>query len=244
MPTTFAIGDIHGGLKALKQLLDIVQISAEDRMIFLGDYVDGWSQSAQTIDYLIQLSTTNNCIFIKGNHDVWCEKWLLGEAPDPNWIAHNGTLTKKSYHHHSKSQLREHAAFFQQMKLYYIDEKNRLFVHAGFTSMHGPEKERDKTNFYWDRSLWEVALVTDGCIPKESKFYPKRLLLFDEIFIGHTPTINYDTDKPIQASNLWNIDTGAAFYGKLTMMDVDSKKYWQSDTVRDLYPGETGRNAR
>jgi serine/threonine protein phosphatase 1 len=244
MPTTFAIGDIHGGLRALEQVLNIVPVSEEDLLIFLGDYVDGWSQSAQTIDYLIHLSTINNCVFIKGNHDVWCENWLGGQAPDPNWMAHNGGLTIKSYHNYSKTQMQEHAAFFQQMKLYYVDNKNRLFIHAGFTSMHGPEKERDPSDFYWDRSLWEVALATDNCVPKLSKHYPKRLLLYDEIFIGHTPTINYDTDKPIHASNLWNIDTGAAFYGKLTVMDVESKNYWQSDTVRDLYPGETGRNAR
>jgi serine/threonine protein phosphatase 1 len=244
MPNTFAIGDIHGGLRALEQVLAAAPVAEGDRLIFLGDYVDGWSQSAQTIDYLMQLNTNYDCIFLKGNHDAWCEEWLVGYPPDPNWMAHNGGLTIKSYNNYSRAQLQQHVIFFQQMKLYYIDEKNRLFVHAGFTSMHGPEKERDDTSFYWDRSLWEVALATNNCEPQDSKFYPQRLLLFDEIFIGHTPTINYDSDKPIHVSNLWNIDTGAAFYGKLTVMDVDSKQYWQSDTVRDLYPGEKGRNAR
>jgi len=42
--------------------------------------------------------------------------------------------------------------------------------------------------------------------------------------------------------NVWNVDTGAAFYGKLTAMDIDTKKFWQSDPVQQLYPNEKGRN--
>ena len=53
---TFAIGDIHGGLKALIQLLNKLEIKQEDKLIFLGDYVDGWSESAQVIQFLIELS--------------------------------------------------------------------------------------------------------------------------------------------------------------------------------------------
>ncbi|HAH34085.1 MAG TPA: serine/threonine protein phosphatase, partial [Flavobacteriaceae bacterium] len=38
---TLVIGDIHGGLKALQQVWKRAQISKEDTLIFLGDYVDG-----------------------------------------------------------------------------------------------------------------------------------------------------------------------------------------------------------
>ena len=64
---TLAIGDIHGGLKALIQLLERANVTKNDRLIFVGDYVDGWSESAQVIQYLIELSKINECIFIKGN---------------------------------------------------------------------------------------------------------------------------------------------------------------------------------
>jgi serine/threonine protein phosphatase 1 len=70
---TFAIGDIHGGLKALLQVLNQIEITDQDSLIFMGDYVDGWSESAQVVDFLIQLSEEINCVFIKGNHDFWCE---------------------------------------------------------------------------------------------------------------------------------------------------------------------------
>lgn len=77
MKRTLVIGDIHGGLKALNQLLERANVTKEDTLIFLGDYVDGWSQSAQVISRLMQLEESNPCIFIKGNHDWWCENWLL-----------------------------------------------------------------------------------------------------------------------------------------------------------------------
>jgi len=38
---TLAIGDIHGGLKALKQLIERIEITQSDTLIFVGDYVDG-----------------------------------------------------------------------------------------------------------------------------------------------------------------------------------------------------------
>jgi serine/threonine protein phosphatase 1 len=79
-------------------------------------------------------------------------------------------------------------------------------------------------------------------LKRQSKFYPKRLKIFREIFIGHTPTTNYDSEIPMQAHHVWNVDTGAAFKGRLTAMDVDTKEYWQSDPVWKLYPNEKGRN--
>jgi len=68
------------------------------------------------------------------------------------------------------------------------------------------------------------------------------LMLYDEIFIGHTPTTNYDIDTPMHRCNVWNIDTGAAFQGRISIMDINTEQYWQSDVVQQLYPGEKGRN--
>ena len=125
---------------------------------------------------------------------------------------------------------------------YYLDDKNRLFLHAGFTSMHGVEKEIFKENFYFDRTLWEMALSMDTKIKKDAVTYPKRLLHYKEIFIGHTPTLNFNEDKPMNVANIWNIDTGAAFTGKICAMNIDTKEYVQSDKLPDLYPNEKGRN--
>ncbi len=242
MKRTLVIGDIHGGLKALKQVLDRASISKNDILIFVGDYVDGWSESAQVIDFIINLSTQQSCIFIKGNHDAWCEEWLRSGDADKTWLFHGGQATIDSYSAVSETSKLQQLNFLEQMKYYEVDAKNRLFIHAGFTSMHGPRAEFHLSNFSWDRTLWEMALTMDKRIKKNSLVFPKRLKLFKEIFIGHTPTLYYKVEVPMQGCNVWNVDTGAAFTGKLSIMDVDTKVFWQSDRVQSLYPGETGRN--
>jgi len=242
MSRTFVLGDIHGAFKAMQQVIARIKPRKADRLIFLGDYVDGWSESAQVLEYLMDLDESHDCLFIKGNHDIWCQEWLGGEEPDETWLVHGGEATIRSYASLGEADRRRHLEFFERMPGYYIDDKNRLFIHAGFSSMHGPAKEHFAANFSWDRTLWEMALVVDERIGKESNRYPKRLSLFQEIYIGHTPTVNYNTDEPMNACNVWNIDTGAAFNGRFTAMDVDTKAFWQSDIVQRLYPGEKGRN--
>ena len=51
---TLVIGDIHGALIALQQVLQRAQITPKDHLIFLGDYADGWSQTPQVLDFLIE----------------------------------------------------------------------------------------------------------------------------------------------------------------------------------------------
>ena len=42
--------------------------------------------------------------------------------------------------------------------------------------------------------------------------------------------------------NVILMDTGAAFTGCLSVMDMDTKEVWQSDKLMQLYPDEIGRN--
>lgn len=239
---TLIVGDIHGGYRAVIQVLEMAGLKADDHLIFLGDYVDGWSESKLVIDYLLELNKKHNCIFIRGNHDSWCEEWLHSGVPDNQWLIHGGTSTVKSYTETDPSEKENHLSFFKAMKNYHIDEHNNLFIHAGYASMHGPKNETYASNYNWDRTLWEMALAMDKNLEKSSKFYPKRLKLFKEIFIGHTPTTNYDVEIPMNAINVWNIDTGAGFTGRVTVMDLATKDFWQSDLLPKLYPFENGRN--
>ncbi len=242
MNRTIAIGDIHGGLKALIQLLKRIEITKNDKLIFLGDYVDGWSDSANVVTYLIKLAKQNSCVFLRGNHDDLAEKWLKTGELNEQWLQHGGQTSIDAYRSFSSEEIKEHLRFYSQMVDYYIDEKNRLFVHAGFTNLRGPEQEYHNTGFYWDRTLWEMVLSLDTKLTKDDDFYPKRLLLFEEIFIGHTPVTRIGEDKPVNKANVWNVDTGAAFKGKISALEVASKEIWQSDPVHILYPNENGRN--
>lgn len=239
---TVVIGDIHGGFKALKQLLEAVNLPKTSKYIFVGDYVDGWSESAEVVSYLIDFSEENDCIFLRGNHDELLYRYLKFEEKNPAWLSQGGESSIKSYAKLSEEEKEKHLHFFENLINYHIDFENRLFLHAGFTNQNGPEFEYYPNLVYWDRTLWEMACVMDTSISEESDKYPKRLKLFKEIFIGHTPVTRVGFDKPTNFANVWNVDTGAAFKGKISMMDVDTKEIWQSEAVHLLYPEENGRN--
>lgn len=236
------IGDIHSGVKALEQVLRRARVIPEDKLIFLGDYVDGWSQAVETVSFLIQLKTTHNCIFLRGNHDQLCYDWLVNGKDNPLWLQHGGQATRASYKKTDRETTEMHHLFYQDLINYYLDEKNRLFLHAGFTSLKGVDYEYFPETFYWDRTLWELALSLHHDMGYNNPYYPKRLTNYDEIYIGHTPVTRIGKTIPYSAANVWNIDTGAAFKGPLSIIDADTKEFWQSDPVYTFYPGENGRN--
>src|SRR6218665_811643 len=245
MKRILVIGDIHGGLKALHQVLERAKVTKEDTLIFLGDYVDGWSESPQVLDFLMQLKTTNECIFIRGNHDELLLDWLLNHnrnIDEGMWYKHGGQATVLAYASVTNEKKQIHMDFIRSLKDYYLDGKNRLFIHAGFTNMNGIDHEYFPKLFYWDRSLWETALALDESLPIDSLYYPRRLILYNEIYIGHTPVTKINKTVPVNKACVWNVDTGAAFMGPLTILDVDTKEFWQSDPLNELYSNEKGRN--
>jgi serine/threonine protein phosphatase 1 len=245
MNRKLVIGDIHGGLKAVHQVLERANVSKEDKLIFLGDFVDGWSESPAVLDFLIELQKKQPCIFIRGNHDELLLDWLLGnnEKFDQKlWFKHGGKETVKSYQNCDAATKLKHIHFLQSLQNFHLDDENRLFVHAGFTNMKGVEYEYLQPLFYWDRTLWETALALDPNLSKDAMTYPNRLKLYKEIYIGHTPVTKIGESTPVNKACVWNVDTGAAFKGKLTIMDIETKEFWQSDNLPELYPKENGRN--
>jgi len=145
---TLVIGDIHGGLHALHQIMERAKVTTKDTLIFLGDYVDGWSQSPQVIDYLIELNTKNNCVFICGNHDELLLHWLKDNKDNLMWYKHGGEATVNAYETVSTENKQRHIEFLQSLKNFYLDEQNRLFIHAGFTNMNGVDFEYFPKLFY------------------------------------------------------------------------------------------------
>jgi len=245
MDRTLVIGDIHGGLRALHQILERANVTKNDTLIFLGDYVDGWSQSPQVIDFLIELNQQQNCIFIRGNHDELLLDWLISNDENIDegmWFKHGGEATVLAYANVSENKKKVHVGFLNALLDYHLDEQHRLFVHAGFTNMNGVKYEYFPKLFYWDRTLWETALAMDETLEKSSIYYPRRLTLYNEVYIGHTPVTRIGKIIPIQKACVWNIDTGAAFKGPLTIIDINTKEFWQSEPLPSLYPTEKGRN--
>jgi serine/threonine protein phosphatase 1 len=261
---TLCVGDIHGGLKNLIQVLERCNYnSKEDRIIFLGDYVDGWSETAELIQYLIELNeaSTYKHVFLMGNHDDWCGKWLSqGQCP-LIWTQQGGQATIDSYIRTGYITSLEHKDFFRKLELFYVDEENRGFVHGGFISRKGLGFEAYPSDYYWDRDLWQLALLlhsreSEGDLNEKATRFRKH----KEVYIGHTSTTSWNCKPhypesknpkqenkngpiliPMNRCNVWNMDTGAGYFGKLSIMDIDTKEFWQSDFAHFNYSNEKGR---
>ncbi len=239
---TLVVGDIHGGLRGLKQVLELVKPSNMDTFIFLGDYVDGWSDNAETIAFLMGFAEEYHCIFLRGNHDELVYNYLKGKESSPMWLNHGGQSSIKSYAKLSEAKIEKHLQFLENLENFHIDSQNRCYLHAGFTNQKGPQFEYFPNLVYWDRTLWEMVCGLDATLSEEDDKYPERLKIFSEIYIGHTPVFRIGKEVPTNFANVWNVDTGAAFKGRLSIIDADTKEIWQSDPVWELYPEETGRN--
>jgi len=205
------VGDIHSGLKALKQLLVRANVTSRDHIIFLGDYVDSWSEAFETVNFLIELGKNHQCTFLRGNHDELCRGWLLTGNENPQWLAHGGLATKASYLGAGKEKWEMHLAFYKNLENTFMDEHNRLYLHAGFTNLRGIAHEYFEQLFYWDRTLWELAKSLNPKLNPSDANYPKRLTHYKEIFIGHTPLSKTGHAKPLNYANVWNVDTGGRF---------------------------------
>jgi serine/threonine protein phosphatase 1 len=244
---TLVLGDIHGASRALNQCLDRSGFDFEnDCLIQLGDIVDGFAGVYECVETLLRVK---HLIALKGNHDDWFQEFIQTGYHPTGWD-YSGKETAISYLRLTRREQlirrgREgyktalepsdiptsHRKFFESLLLYYIDHENNCYVHAGFNRFLSFSLQRPET-FYWDRELWLAALEYHTMKRRNPALGPFiNFCDFHEIYIGHTPTMNWETDKPMRAVNILNIDTGVRHGGKLTIMDVRTKEYWQSDVV-------------
>ncbi len=259
----FVIGDIHGNFKALKQVLKKSKIDyKKDKLIVLGDTVDGLPQVKQCFNELLKIK---NLIYILGNHDEWALDWYEDayrneySTPETLWTSQGGWATLESYGHNrydpvfkkSEDMPKRHKKLLIDSKLYHVED-DMVFTHGGILETAYLEST-DKDVFLWDRGMFEKACMVHPVNP-DFKFHE-----WDKIFIGHT-TIQYanrdlyfhkhnkwikgEDDEaclPLHVCNVWNLDTGAGWSGKLTIMNIDTEEYWQSDNVKTLYLEVKGR---
>lgn len=245
---TLVIGDIHGAMKALGQVLERAGADlTRDRLVFLGDIVDGWSESPELILELIDIGEQtkgrpNAAIFLRGNHDDWCRKWLESGDMPQSWLVNRGQSTVTSlggFLEKSPVSRSRFLDFFRSQRPFYIDEQNRCYVHAGYQSKKGCGHDKNEDFYLWDRTLVQEAMAYEALFGGvEGARLPPRLRAHREVFVGHTPTTMFGSRKPLGLGNLWLVDTGAGWDGYLTVMDADTKEYWQSDPVPWLYRGQ------
>lgn len=219
----FVIGDIHGSYKGLMQCIKRSKFDAEkDLLIGLGDVVDGWPETKQCIEYL---TTLKHHIHILGNHDDWALDWMTFGEIEPMWRDQGGQATIDSYKNYIIPE--NHVGYLRDSIGYHTDN-NRLFVHGGF-NWYKPIAEQRKHDLIWDRILFQDARMNR-----------KNYGGYEDIFIGHSTTMRF-SDIPVRHGNVWMLDQGAGYNGKLSIMDIDTKEFWQSDNSQSLYPDFQGR---
>lgn len=228
MDKTFCIGDIHGGYLALLQCLNRSEFDYnKDTLICLGDVVDGWPETPQCIEELLKIK---HLVYIMGNHDAWVDAWFKSKRMNTPriWTTQGGEATIQAYENYP-DLLVKHEKFFNQAFPFYIDAKNRLYVHGGYN----PDKPIEKqmwTDLQWDRELYHAALSWNA----------PTYEAYNEIYIGHTSTSRI-SGIPLNKGNVWMLDQGAGYEGKLSIIDVDTHEFRQSEQVNRLYPNAVGR---
>lgn len=241
MKRTLLVTDIHGSFKALLQVLDRSGFNPEvDLLISLGDVCDGWPDVTECVQYLAALPNHQHLL---GNHDDWCHRWLRGRLDQSYsglhfeefdlWDTQGGRATMVSMDSHGSHQevfdYLEDASFF-------IETKSDLLVHGG-VPIHSWAGNVPVSTLMWDRTMVGEAVrsgVADDPVVKH----------YGLVYCGHTPTImlrDKGSPEPRKFSNVWMLDTGASYDGKLTVFCKETKEFWQSDPVPDLYPGVKAR---
>jgi serine/threonine protein phosphatase 1 len=111
---TFAVGDIHGNLDALRDLLDQLALEARrgDTIVFLGDYVDRGRDSKGCIDAILgfEQSVDAEVVCLLGNHEDWLLR-TMRDYCDHSWLlGMEGFATIRSYSADAEEAIRAAAS--------------------------------------------------------------------------------------------------------------------------------------
>lgn len=235
MGRTLVLGDVHGAKRALDQVLERCQFDNEnDRIIFLGDWCDGWPESKEVAQTLVGI---RDIVLIEGNHDTWAFDWARTGLTEHLWYIQGGKETKESFDNKAPEWLSEFADRFVKIHV----EDGRCYVHGGIPMPRWRSTVGEiiwgttLNSLSWDRSLFEEAMGKFVLADTEP-----IVDAFEEVYVGHTTTGGVAL-APCRGGNVWMMDQGAGWGGVLSIMDVETKDYWTSDIVSKLYPDVKGR---
>jgi serine/threonine protein phosphatase 1 len=226
----YAVGDIHGRLDLLENLLARIDRDRAARpmqktlFVFLGDYIDRGPSSRATISRLIEHSKGNETVFLKGNHELIAVKSLSDRAPFDQWMRLGGMETLMSYGLRRGDLLggkpivkiqaafhaalpQDHLRFFRDLQLSFTCG-DFFFAHAGVKP--GIEISRqNERDLLWIRGEFLTSRIDFGKI----------------VIHGHTPALEVEVEP-----NRVNIDTGAFATGRLTCLVMEGSELSIIDT--------------
>jgi serine/threonine protein phosphatase 1 len=227
----YAIGDVHGRLDLLEQLLSEIERDRSERptpktlLVFLGDLIDRGPHSAQVIERLRTYSSDDaRTVFLLGNHEEVLLRILDGDTSlIPSWLQFGGRQCLQSYGADSRRIAREtdekaleiirgvipeaHVAFLNS----FIDScrfGDYLFVHAGIRPGVAID-DQQQSDLRWIREPFLFDDTDHGCV----------------VVHGHTIC-----DEVEERPNRIGVDTGAYRTGILTALVVEGneRRYLQT----------------
>ncbi len=228
----YAVGDIHGRLDLLNELLtriddDILARPAIRPMfVFLGDYIDRGPSSRETIDRLVEHAETSESVFLKGNHEQIAISCLRDRALFDHWMRLGGVETLVSYgvgvpprgFSDDGQVVRLQAAFHDalpQTHFRFFRDLQTSFACGDFFFAHAGVKpnvelsQQKESDLLWIRQEFLSSNEDFGKI----------------VVHGHTPT------REVQVGpNRIDIDTGAFATGRLTCLVIDESSLSVIDT--------------
>lgn len=75
----YAMSDIHGCLDQLEGNMRLVDLSGDNKLVLVGDYIDYGEKSGQVLRYIYELEQScgrDKVIVLKGNHEAMFLDWL------------------------------------------------------------------------------------------------------------------------------------------------------------------------
>lgn len=232
-----AVGDIHGMYDKLIALMEIVKFDPEDDLlIFLGDYIDRGPQSLECLDYVMNLQQMypERVIPLLGNHEAMCINYYDYEARKRSlmdnfgkqmvliWLDNGGMDTYRRFKLLKRAELYKRLRWMRMLSNHY-QIGDYYFCHAGIQPYIPIKKQREGDLLWMREGFFELYDSSEGTI-----------------VVGHTPTQHLtkkhwkDADTPPTTpqfldNNIILCDTGSFMDGgKLSCVDVLSKKYWQA----------------
>ena len=207
-----AIGDIHGCPQSLDLLLNQIEPTSNDHLLFVGDYIDRGPDSKSVIDRLLNLREDVPCTFLRGNHEAMMIEYLDTGAFSL-WRMNGGVSTLQSYlNGGSEVHIPDaHASFVRKTELYH-ETDDFLFVHAGLKpdlTVGENLQEADEDVLLWERGHLEAS----------------GLAWEKPVVCGHTPQ-----PEPIDRDKLILIDTGCVYHmqpgmGRLTAVHLPEREF-------------------
>jgi len=212
MSDLYVIGDVHGCLAPLKRLLEHLEPDLhQDRLLFVGDYIDRGPDSRGVVDYILDLKArypAENIICLKGNHEVMFLDFLAGKDR-PLFLFNGGLVTLQNYwgqdweEQDSLALPPDHARFYRELQAYY-ETDDFIFVHGGLKPGVALE-EQEEEDLYWIRGEFIASTEDFG-----------RRVIF-----GHTPF-----KQPLILPNKIGIDTGLVYGNFLTCLKLPQMDFY------------------